>query len=236
MAIVRTVSNRDRTAANSRSFSLIVRVARAPAPGQQQRGGLDAELGHVAGHHVGLRDAAHQQPHDHALRAHRHRAEQAGKDAVPVLDAGDRRADQQQDRECREQRRFEREHPRQRRAALIADEADQARGQRRREQEGDDREHLAGDAEVVGDELGAGGHEASGHLGDEQSEQSEECVDVDIAGNEAQQAPAPDRGSGTSRGRRELPSWSRSAARGPERFSTMRGSAVAYLATREFRA
>ena len=59
--------------------------------------------------------------------------------------------------------------------------------QRRRKQKGNDREYLAGDAKVVGDELGAGGHEASRHLGNEQPEQSKERVDVDIAGHEAQQ-------------------------------------------------
>ena len=37
---------------------------------------------------------------------------------------------------------------------------------------------------VVGDELGAGGDETPGHLRDEQSKQGEECVDVDIAGDE----------------------------------------------------
>ena len=157
------------------------------APGQDQLGGGDAELGHVAGHDIGLRNAFHQEPHQHALRAHGAGRDQAGDDAVPVVGVLDRRAEQQHGGEDRQQRRFQRQHQRQRRAAGVAGEMDQRRGDRGGDQERDDGEELAGDAVIVGDQFGAGDDEAAGDLRGEQAEQRQIGVAVDIAGDEAQQ-------------------------------------------------
>ena len=49
-----------------------------------------------------------------------HGREQAGDDAVPVAGILDRRAEQQHGGEDRQQRGFQRQHPRQRRAAAVA--------------------------------------------------------------------------------------------------------------------
>jgi len=61
------------------------------------------------------------------------------------------------------------------------------RGRCRRCQERDDRQQLAGDAEIVRHELGAGNDETTGDLRDKQAEQAEIGVAVDIAGDETQE-------------------------------------------------
>ena len=77
-------------------------------------------------------------------------------------------------------------------------ESDQRRAYGCRKQERDDRQHLAGNAFIVRDKLGAGGDEAAGHLCDKQSEQAEKREDVDVAGDETQERGAK-RGSGITR-------------------------------------
>ena len=156
-------------------------------PGDDQLGHGDAELGHVAGHHVGLRDAFHQEPHQHALRAHGAGRDQAGDDAVPVAGILDRRAEQQHGGEDRQQRCFQRQHQRQRGAAGRTRKPDQRRGDGGGDNKRDDGEEFSGDAVIVGDEFGAGDDEAAGDLGGEQAEQRQISVAVDIAGDEAQQ-------------------------------------------------
>ena len=167
--------------------------ARAPARQANNSAVVSTPSWYVAGHRVGLRDPriSSRTITRSACPSPSHRT--TGKDAMQVLDAGDWSRFRPQDRECRQERRFEREHPRQRRAAQ-----DRGRGRSSlrsccREQEGYDCEHLPGDAEVVGDKLSTRGRKASGHLSDEQSEQGEERVRVDIAGNEAQQRRRPAR-------------------------------------------
>jgi hypothetical protein len=142
---------------------------------------------HVAGHHVGLRNALHQKPHQHALCAHRHGGKQAGDDAVPVVGTGDGWVEQDDGDEDREQRGLERQHPRQRRAPGIAGETDQRGGDRRGGHESDDGDELAGDTDVVADQFGTGDHKAAGHLRGKQAEQRQVRIAIDIAGDKAQQ-------------------------------------------------
>ena len=123
-----------------------VPAAGKPPPRHDDLGDGDAELRHVAGHDVGLRNAFHQEPDQHALRAHGAGREQAGDDAAPVVGAGDVGHEEDDGDESREQGGFEAEHPRQWRAALGARQRDQRRGDRGRRHEGDDGKELAGDA------------------------------------------------------------------------------------------
>jgi len=128
----------------------------------------------------------HEEPHDHALGAHCHGGEGAGDDAMPILRPVHRRSGEHEKAEEREEERLQRQHPGQGVAAFVAGKADQRRGRRRRQQKCEDGDHLAGEADVIDDELGAGGDEASGHLRHEQPEQGEKGVAVDITGSEAQ--------------------------------------------------
>jgi hypothetical protein len=157
-------------------------VAGAPPPGAAKLRRLDPKLGHVAGHHVGLRNAAHQEPHDHALRPHRHGGEGARDDACqPSGPFTGGPASMRKQKTARKSVSSASIHGK---ASWPLSRASPINAAAEAAEERDDVDHFAGEADVIDDKLGAGSGEASGRLRHEQPEQGEKRVAVDVPGGE----------------------------------------------------